>query len=331
MADVQNEKYNDNLPLFDPITFEIIKSNTIDLLRPSLDIHYTPQEKKTFYKDLYDLFIETEWKHLPSWETVMFFEQWFRAVSKRYFEACMKFEHLKKEYSAGKERKRNKAVPELSHISSKLLKDINKLDDKLAQGIYMTAFAFGIGFDKEHRKFTLSTLFKKDFVDFRHKTWMMFSIPALTPPVYLSDEFKKSQFDKMVFPLISNTKMISKLITEQLRTIHVNISYPTNVILDEIRRYLDTEQSKYYSKYPSTKPIFSQTKDGTTSKYPFDEWERYLKVHMLTQQGKTIYDLTDMFFKGKRNVNPERQISRDRQKARILSNNAMHGIFPGKY
>lgn len=317
--------HDDDLHLFDPISFDIISNNLDYLYDTEISAKYTPQQNKFFYKELYDLFNKTKWKHLSSWDKVTFFTRWFTAVSDKYFESYKKFEQLKRGHKATKTRNtKNKQFAQAEKEISSWLKG---LPDNDAKNIYVLAFSYAIGFTLELREFTLRFLFSKKCSELRQQYNALYSIPALLPPVYTPEQKRMKDIDKSFDEFIQNAIDLG----EQEMTLHINLNYPLKVILNSARDVIKNRQEDYYAKYPQHMAFFDKTASGVAAKYPFEDWEKYLKIHLLTKQGMTIKELARMFFKGRRNISPERQISTYRRKARKLSHNAVNGIFPGKY
>jgi hypothetical protein len=317
--------HEDDLHLFDPISFDIISHNLDYLFNAKVPVDYTAQEKKSFYKELYDLFNKTKWKHLASWDKVTFFTRWFTAVSDKYFESCIKFEQLKKGHKAVKIRKtKNKQFAQAEKEISSWLKGLSEND---AKNIYVLAFSYAIGFTPELREFTLRFLFSKKCSELRRQYNAFYSISALLPPVYTPEQKRMNDIDRPFDVFIQNA--IDQ--GDQEMTLHINLNYPLKVILDSAKDLIKNRQEDYYAKYPQYMAFFDKTASGVAAKYPFEDWEKYLKVHLLTKQGMTIKELARIFFEGRRNISPERQISTYRRKARKLSHNAVNGIFPGKY
>jgi len=292
------------------------------------DVKYSTDEKRVYFEELYNLSIQAQWKHLPPWERVKFFRRWFIAISEEYTKGYIKFEAIKKQHFSQK-RTINPSELVTEHpwlndneeayrlcVSASAVFDLS-LGKLLRDGSLVLYWLYPLYYDKSSR----------------------FPLSFPMPPVLhtsIEDALEgKRELEK--WEKCGRTKKMM----EAIKCFLIDVKYPAKVILEEIAKEVKEQQAQYFSKYPKDKSQFvKETVDGRTDTYPFDEWERYLKVYMLKQQGKSRTELAREFFPASRQIakaidsrmmNFKRQISTYSQKAKKLSKNAVTGNFPGKY
>jgi len=114
----------------------------------------------------------------------------------------------------------------------------------------------------------------------------------------------------------------------------VKIFYSKEKLMKDFEDFIDEQQTLYFKNHPEDKIIeyghFEKKSDNRKKNYPFYEWERYLKLHILKNMGKKPAELAKQFF-NTYNVSTNRQVNTYNKKAINLSRNAMKGDFPGKY
>ncbi len=262
-----------------------------------MDVEYSPDEKKAHFKWLYNLFGQINSKEFDPWERTSFFGKWFTVISNEYMKAFMKYNLSLKQYFSQKKTGKF-TVPALGEANI-------------------------ISF--------LTNLVLRLPVDDLIEDTVKCGQHSIFPPakVFTIEEIKRELFNLNRFKrLYLNHGYAS------LRFQRINIQYPTEIILEKMRIIIEQEKQKYFSYFPEREPLVRKKtakgiRDVTANSYRFDEWERYLKVYMLKQQGVTSKTIGDQFYS--KNQDPLRQVKRDNQKAKILSNNAVAGNFPGKY
>lgn len=165
----------------------------------------------------------------------------------------------------------------------------------------------------------------KDFINYFFKTL----IPDAINRASLGQSFIVQRTKPIEIDLISDLEKYKYI--DPMRFYSIDIKYPLKVIWNELKKLIKDDQQEWFTKRPEVKPHFiKETKDGRLDTYPFDEWERYLKVYMLKQQGKTTNELAKQFY-SEYHQDPKRQLLRDYDKSKKLSQNALNGNFPGKY
>jgi hypothetical protein len=105
-------------------------------------------------------------------------------------------------------------------------------------------------------------------------------------------------------------------------------------ILPGLKEMIAAEQDLYFRKHQNEESLFRKLmRDGRTDAYPFDDWERYLKVYMLKKGGETSKQIEELFYPENYRMltSSTRQVFKDAQHAHKLSQNAIKGNFPGKY
>ncbi|MCJ7804253.1 hypothetical protein MUP35_00760 [Patescibacteria group bacterium] len=120
-----------------------------------------------------------------------------------------------------------------------------------------------------------------------------------------------------------------------VKILFVDVRYsPQKVLLPQLKTFLEREQRNYFALHPEEKNAFIKVmRDGRSDAYPFDDWERYLKVYMLQKGGMTSTQIQEQLYQENyRMLTPStRQVFKDAQHARKLSENALRGDFPGEY
>lgn len=268
------------------------------------DVKYTIDEKRTYYEELYKLFIQIEWRQLYPWHRFDFLRQCFVFVSDEYLKANLKYELLKKQFV---------------HVPIPPINDLMDIENEYDY------------FDKKGKRFyTVATdyfgeFISKEFINYFFKK----QIPDTIKDASLGQSFIVQRTKPIEINLISDLEKYKYI--DPMRFYSIDIKYPLKVIWNELKKLIKDDQQEWFTKRPEVKPHFiKETKDGRLDTYPFDEWERYLKVYMLKQQGKTTNELAKQFY-SEYHQDPKRQLLRDYDKSKKLSQNALNGNFPGKY
>jgi hypothetical protein len=122
----------------------------------------------------------------------------------------------------------------------------------------------------------------------------------------------------------------------------IDIFTPKEELLRDLTEFIDCVQELYFKQHPEAKSVsfghkrFKADKTGTPREinYPFDEWTRYFKVHVLSELGKRPREIRSILFDEYAHVNGEESkrslVSSDKNKANSLIKNAWSGNFPKK-
>jgi hypothetical protein len=300
---------------------------------------------KEIQGELYDLFESTKWRHLPVWEKVLFFRQWFVAISDDYFKAFEIYKDLRsKKVSRGLE-KIGLYQDEMPFFFTLVDFDHDEFTwlfyNAKAMDFFTAAYyVFRLHINRYHRDMWLHEMWKKKNLELRRKNLRDFSPATPFPPVWKTNEREVTgirrdfpDVDAFCFPIGGGTYNIpsDEPNLEQLGLFFVNLNFPKETLLRQLEKRIENEREKYFGKYPDKRQLFEKRdRTGRLTDYPFDEWERYLKIFMLKQQGMTITGLVKQFYR-RHLADPRSQVQRDQRKARKLSRNAIQRNFPGKY
>lgn len=305
----KKESISDDFPLIFPKTRNKLGQKIEKYMRLVWDLHnktkgitFSHNEKRAYYEELYSIFNEVSWRTLPFWGKTIFFGRWFYVISDYYMREYKIYELMEREIPDEK-------IFKLFNMRDKNTYGNNK-KEKLIDSFNCIGF---IPLPKEERDFFLkgtNILENEEIV----------STPSIQDVKEIEHALNRIKNGEYSRPDI-----------EPLKLLYINVRYPIKQILTEVENIIKHEQKNYYSKFPEIEPSFiKKTKDGRNDSYPFDEWERYLKIYMLKKLGKTNRELAEQFYHTK-NENTVRQVLRDNQKAKTLSKNAVEENFPGKY
>jgi hypothetical protein len=283
------------------------------------DVKYTIDEKRTYFEELYKLFIQIEWQQLYPWDRFRFLRQCFVFVSDEFLKANLKYELLRKQIV-------HVPVSPINDLDVETENDLLDMEDDYIWYVESSDY-----FDKKGKRFyTIAIDYFDEFISKEYINYLFKKlIPDSIKDASLGQSFIAQRTTPKELDFISELEKYKYI--DPMRFYSIDIKYPLKVIWNELKKLIKDDQQKWFTKRPEGKPHYiKETKDGRHDTYPFDEWERYLKVYMLKQQGKTTNELAKQFY-SKYHQDPKRQLLRDYNKAKKLSQNALNGNFPGKY
>ena len=284
---------------------------------------FKKDDQKNYFKKLFELYVQTEWRHLQPWDKKEFFRLWFIAVSEEYMLAFMTFEEMFKQFVEDEQQGKIGKHKDISWPA----------DDDRADSFYNIARdVLELDIEEPQRSIWLSSQWQDN--SSREDSEYM-TIPS-SPPAKLTNLKEIEDYKKIVYAKNRGKEDSESYIIFDSprfggeRLLFINVQYPPKVVLHEIKKIVEEERTKYSTAYPRYASHFiKKMKNGRGDTYPFDEWERYLKMYMLKQMKIKLKEIAKHFY-SERNQAPLRQVSRDCEEAEKLSRSAVAKKFPEK-
>lgn len=268
---------------------------------------YDKKINKAYFTYLCDIYSGIDWRNFKPWVKFKFFRRWFVAMSDEYKGAYLKHESLiLKQYP---DRENVDGI--INYAPSGMYiygQDSPTKETGVINSLIKNLFNLPLGSGRNFFLRTSDEMFEDK------------------PVKKLSTEDVPQELE-----ILKRFEKVAKKESDSQKFLLINVKYPSKLILEKIKVMINEEQKEYYLKYPELEKIYmKRTKDNKETTYPFDEWERYLKVYISKQRGIKTRELAEQYY-SEMHVDPKRQILRDNQNAKKLSQNAVAGDFPGKY